>query len=82
MDLADRASRLEAAERDSGIEKARQEARRAAWPDRERKKAANSGNGREMCIDCEDEIEPARRAALRGAQRCLDCQTLRERLTT
>ena len=68
MDLADRASRLEAAERASGIEKA--------------KRKANGGSGREMCIDCEEEIEPARRAALRGTQRCLDCQTLRERLTT
>lgn len=67
MDLADRASRIEAAERASGIEKAMRK--------------ANGGVGRAVCVDCEGEIEPARRVVLRSAQRCLDCQTLRERLT-
>ncbi len=31
------------------------------------------------CVDCDDDIEPARLAAFPTAKRCVDCQNLRER---
>lgn len=34
----------------------------------------------EICVDCENEIPPARREAQKGCTRCAECQTLFERL--
>jgi len=36
--------------------------------------ASIAGVGAEDCIDCGEEIEPARRAALPSAKRCVSCQ--------
>lgn len=36
--------------------------------------AAVTGMGSPICIDCGDEIEPARRAAAPWAVRCVSCQ--------
>ncbi|SDR07887.1 TraR/DksA C4-type zinc finger protein [Pseudovibrio sp. Tun.PSC04-5.I4] len=32
------------------------------------------GSGRATCLDCEGEIEPARRAVNQSAVRCIGCQ--------
>ena len=37
-----------------------------------------SGTGPHYCIDCENTIPQARREAIRGCERCTDCQTLAE----
>nr|WP_270804574.1 TraR/DksA C4-type zinc finger protein [Aeromonas sp. QDB66] len=37
-----------------------------------------SGTGPHYCIDCDDPIPQARREAIRGCERCTDCQTLAE----
>lgn len=37
-----------------------------------------SGTGPHYCIDCDEPIPQARREALRGCERCIDCQTLHE----
>lgn len=37
-----------------------------------------SGTGPHYCIDCDDPIHQARREAIRGCERCTDCQTLAE----
>jgi phage/conjugal plasmid C-4 type zinc finger TraR family protein len=36
------------------------------------------GEGSEHCIECGDEIPPARRAALPGARTCIHCQSGRD----
>lgn len=41
--------------------------------------AVLGGAGTANCIDCREPIEPARRAALPSACRCVDCQSMRER---
>lgn len=51
-------------EREAGIRRARE---------------AINGAGAIMCIDCPDEIEPARRRACPSAERCSTCQTRFER---
>ncbi len=51
-------------EREHGIDRARQ---------------AVSESGSAICIDCEEQIEPARRLAAPFARRCFRCQTLHER---
>jgi len=35
--------------------------------------------GEENCIDCGEEIDPARREAIPGAIRCVECQAGKER---
>lgn len=37
-----------------------------------------SGTGPHYCIDCDEPIPQARREAVRGCERCIDCQTLHE----
>lgn len=41
--------------------------------------AVLAGTGTANCIDCRQPIDPARRAALPSAKRCIGCQSLRER---
>ena len=38
-----------------------------------------TGEGSSHCIECGDEIAPARRKALPGARTCIACQTGRDR---
>ncbi|MBZ6064698.1 TraR/DksA C4-type zinc finger protein [Aeromonas schubertii] len=40
-----------------------------------------SGTGPHYCIDCDDPIPQARREAIRGCERCADCQTIHEHMT-
>ena len=40
-----------------------------------------TGTSRTNCIDCEEEIPPARREASPGCTRCIDCQSDIETLT-
>lgn len=40
--------------------------------------ARSSGTGPHYCIDCDEPIPQARREAIRGCERCTDCQTLAE----
>lgn len=35
--------------------------------------------GEDFCIECDDPIEPARKAALPSAERCIPCQKQYER---
>ena len=35
--------------------------------------------GDEFCVDCTEQIEPARRAAMPSAMRCIECQRKHER---
>lgn len=37
-----------------------------------------AGTGPHDCIDCDDPIPQERREAIRGCERCTDCQTLHE----
>lgn len=37
-----------------------------------------SGTGPHYCIDCENTIPQARREAIRGCERCAECQTIHE----
>lgn len=37
-----------------------------------------SGTGPHYCIDCDDPIPQARREAIRGCERCVDCQQMAE----
>ncbi|MGL5036710.1 MAG: TraR/DksA C4-type zinc finger protein [Aeromonas sp.] len=37
-----------------------------------------SGTGPHYCIDCDDPIPQERREAIRGCERCTDCQTTHE----
>lgn len=60
MDDLDRAKQLEQQQRDTAI---------AA------QLAKGRGQGTTHCIDCEEEIPPARRAANPNANRCIDCQS-------
>lgn len=41
-----------------------------------------SGTGPHYCTDCDDPIPQARREAIRGCERCADCQTIHECQTT
>jgi len=41
--------------------------------------SADTFQGSEYCVDCGDDIEPARRKAVPKATRCIDCQTKHER---
>lgn len=59
MDELDKAKQLEQKQRDAAI---------AA------QLGKDNGVGRQFCIDCEDEIPPARRAVYPSAKRCIDCQ--------
>jgi phage/conjugal plasmid C-4 type zinc finger TraR family protein len=36
--------------------------------------------GEDVCIDCDEPIGAARKAALPSAERCIDCQNLFERM--
>ncbi|WP_072281626.1 TraR/DksA C4-type zinc finger protein [Rappaport israeli] len=64
MDIIDRASETEEMTRNIAINKARQR---------------QSLQGTTECIDCDEPIPAARRAANPSAQRCIDCQTDFER---
>lgn len=70
MDAADRAQHLEQRERDDVL--ARRSLASAAA-------LAGAGDHR-ACIDCEEEIDPARLGANPRAMRCIDCQTRHERI--
>ncbi|MFM5811233.1 TraR/DksA C4-type zinc finger protein [Aeromonas veronii] len=37
-----------------------------------------AGTGPHYCIDCDDPIPQERREAIRGCERCADCQTIHE----
>ena len=37
-----------------------------------------SGTGPHYCIDCDNTIPQARREAIRGCERCAECQTITE----
>ncbi|MFQ2148298.1 TraR/DksA C4-type zinc finger protein [Aeromonas jandaei] len=37
-----------------------------------------SGTGPHHCIDCDDPIPQERREAIRGCERCTDCQAIHE----
>jgi phage/conjugal plasmid C-4 type zinc finger TraR family protein len=37
-----------------------------------------SGTGPHYCIDCDDPIPQERREAIRGCERCTDCQNIHE----
>ena len=37
-----------------------------------------SGTGQHYCIDCDNTIPQARREAIRGCERCAECQTIHE----
>lgn len=41
--------------------------------------ASLAEDGEDICIDCDDPIEPARKAALPSAERCIHCQAQHER---
>jgi phage/conjugal plasmid C-4 type zinc finger TraR family protein len=70
-------------ERDFDIAERRAEQERAAGIMRARQAAARGivASGVGVCIDCGEPIEPARRAALPSAQRCIGCETFIERQT-
>nr|WP_227656732.1 TraR/DksA C4-type zinc finger protein [Aeromonas caviae] len=40
--------------------------------------ASIAGTGPHDCIDCDDPIPQERREAIRGCERCTDCQTIHE----
>jgi len=40
---------------------------------------ASTGQSYLYCIDCEEPIPEARRQAIKGCQRCIQCQTKQER---
>jgi phage/conjugal plasmid C-4 type zinc finger TraR family protein len=65
-DVCDQAQRLEEGERDAAIAGIVRAAGRETNPFR-------------WCLDCGDDIDPERRAALPSALRCLECQEARER---
>ncbi|MBM9605953.1 TraR/DksA family transcriptional regulator [Desulfopila inferna] len=46
------------------------------------KRAASQGTGtaRTICVDCDEKIPQARRIAVPGCLRCVECATLYERL--
>lgn len=62
-DVTDRASGLEEADRIGGVAMVRERLQ---------------GQGAEFCIDCDEEIPANRRAAAPWAERCVECQSLRE----
>ena len=64
VDVADEAAWLTEAERVEGVRRAR---------------AGLDGDGAAECAGCGDEIDPARRAALPSATRCVACQSRLER---
>lgn len=43
------------------------------------RRAEARGEGRAECEDCGEAIAPARRLALPGVRRCVECQALHER---
>lgn len=63
-DIFDRAQELEALQRDAAIAEARSH--------------APHGHSEKFCIDCGEPIPDARRDAIPGCLRCLDCQQDRE----
>lgn len=63
-DIVDEAVWLTEAERDEGVRRAR---------------AGLAGDGAEECAGCGEEIDPARRAAMPSATRCIVCQGRVER---
>ncbi|MGA4640565.1 TraR/DksA C4-type zinc finger protein [Stutzerimonas stutzeri] len=63
-DVTDRATGLEEADRIGGVALVQ---------------ARLQGQGAEFCIDCDEEIPAKRRAAAPWAERCVECQSLRER---
>lgn len=70
-------------ERDFDNAARRAEQERAAGIMRAREAAAIAGqaSGVGVCVDCGEPIEPARRAAMPGARRCIGCETFIERQT-
>ncbi len=42
-------------------------------------RADRAAEGEDICIDCDEPISAARKAALPSAERCIDCQTIFER---
>lgn len=60
----EQASKLEQADRDAALRRAR---------------IGLEGSGRPDCMDCGEPIPPNRRVAVPGSIRCIRCQTLFER---
>lgn len=42
-------------------------------------RASLEASGEDRCIECDELINPKRRAALPSAERCIGCQTLHEK---
>ncbi len=66
-DIADIAAEKELAERVSLL------------AERQRRQRQQIQESRTCCIDCEEEIPEARRKAVPGVQRCIECQQEKER---
>jgi phage/conjugal plasmid C-4 type zinc finger TraR family protein len=45
----------------------------------ERIRAGLAEEGEDVCVDCDEPIGAARKAALPSAERCIDCQIIHER---
>lgn len=45
----------------------------------ERIRAGLAEEGEDICVDCDEPIGTARKAALPSADRCIDCQIIHER---
>lgn len=41
----------------------------------------STSESEEYCLDCDEEIPELRRTAVKGVTRCIECQTLAERLS-
>ncbi len=65
-DIADMAADKELAERVSLL------------AERQRRQRGQERKSRTYCIDCEEEIPEARRKAVPGVQRCIECQQEKE----
>lgn len=66
MDPCDRATEIETWSREDAIRRARRVAH------------SMTGQSEEFCLDCGAEIPEARRRAIPGCKRCVDCQSMRE----
>lgn len=64
MDEIDRASELELQQRERALQA--------------RLEASSTSIGSTHCLDCDEPIPAARREAIPGVNRCLDCQQLHE----
>ena len=64
---------------DRMIEAVEEMVQREADDEIARIKATLAEEGEDICVDCDDPIDPRRREALPSADRCIHCQTVYER---